>query len=180
MTIFHQKFYYFVALSHTDQPNLLQYSRLDLLQVTDSSLPHTDFWDDPLSLTIVPEIICLLCDWESNDASSSLSLRFMNRSRYFPQHSQLDLWRVCRVNPSLAGPNPVNLSSNAEISTVSQSGLSSLLWKCHCFTETTESMKAGAHVTHLKKDEPSTFNGSKTMSFCSHVHVRHVKQWIVL
>lgn len=107
MTIFHQNFYLcyntaVVTLSHTDPSDLSHCSRLDLPQVTDSNLPHTDFWDDPLLLTIVPKIICSHCSWESRDASSSWSLRFMNSSRCFPQCSQLDLWRVCQRGPSRA------------------------------------------------------------------------------
>lgn len=136
--------------------DLSQCCRLDLLQVTDSNLPHTDFWDDPLPFTTVPKIICSRSSWESCDVSSSWSLRFMNRSRCFPERSQLDLWRVCtrgpsRAKPSLAGPELLSLSSNAEISTVSRSGFSSLFWKCQCSTETIERMKASARVTHLKR-----------------------------
>lgn len=51
------------------------------------------------------------------------------------------------------------------------SRLLTFFWKCHCFTETTERMKASTLVTPLKKDEPLTFNSSKTMSFCSCIHV---------
>lgn len=110
MIIFHQNFFYLyhdlavVALSHTDPQDLSQCSRLALLQVTDSNLPHTGFWDDPLCLTIVPKIIWSCCSWESREASSSWSPRFMNRSRCFPQCSRLNLWHLCQcgVRPSRA------------------------------------------------------------------------------
>lgn len=140
------------ALFHTDPQDLSQCSRLDLLHVTDSNRSHTGFWDDPLPLTIVPKIICSRCSCESREASSSWSLRFEEQmfSSAFPTWPLACLltWaEPSQTKPSLAGSDPISLSSNAEISTVSQSGL----WKCHCFTETTERMKVSACVTPEKR-----------------------------